>query len=350
MTDHSPLESILDECLARMQAGESLEACLESYPQWAEELRPLLELGTMLQTLAVPAAHESARTATEARIRTQAQTAPRPVVILPLYARIRAGWQQILIVLKEMFIMKKAFTTLVLLVALLFGGGTLTAFASQSALPGDALYTVKTALEDARLSMTTSHASAARLALQLSERRVQELSALAQAGRYQDMQTATQRLQAHLQTAQQSLEVLAHSNPAQAQAIAVLLTKAQQSEQQVVASLESNAPVAARTAITQAKSALQDAARTASTINAQVAQTGNQTGSQMDETPPAGSTITTTVTTEPSDTPEPGETITPTVTVTATMTVTPTTTMTPTMTVTVTETAEPTETPEPTET
>ncbi|GAG15763.1 unnamed protein product, partial [marine sediment metagenome] len=42
------LASILDECLAALSRGESLEACLARYPQHAEELRTHLLLAQRL--------------------------------------------------------------------------------------------------------------------------------------------------------------------------------------------------------------------------------------------------------------------------------------------------------------
>ena len=50
----SAFETILDDCLARVQAGEPLEYCLEDYPQFARELRPLLGVAQSVQTLPPP--------------------------------------------------------------------------------------------------------------------------------------------------------------------------------------------------------------------------------------------------------------------------------------------------------
>jgi hypothetical protein len=41
-------DRILDECIDRINRGEGLEACLADYPQYIEQLRPLLQ--SMLQT------------------------------------------------------------------------------------------------------------------------------------------------------------------------------------------------------------------------------------------------------------------------------------------------------------
>ena len=41
MTDN--LSKILDECIDRINSGESIESCLLDYPDSSEQLKPLLE-------------------------------------------------------------------------------------------------------------------------------------------------------------------------------------------------------------------------------------------------------------------------------------------------------------------
>ncbi len=45
----SSLSHALADCLEFLQEGESLEACLERYPEHRERLRPLLEVAQTLQ-------------------------------------------------------------------------------------------------------------------------------------------------------------------------------------------------------------------------------------------------------------------------------------------------------------
>ncbi len=42
---------VLDECLDRLKAGDSISACLQHYPEHAEELQPLLETVQFAQAL-----------------------------------------------------------------------------------------------------------------------------------------------------------------------------------------------------------------------------------------------------------------------------------------------------------
>ena len=44
----SDLDRIIDECVDRLNSGEGIDACLASYPEHAEELKPLLD--AVLQT------------------------------------------------------------------------------------------------------------------------------------------------------------------------------------------------------------------------------------------------------------------------------------------------------------
>ena len=45
----------LEDCLERLQAGASLEQVLALYPQWAKEMRPLLESALLAWSLRVTA-------------------------------------------------------------------------------------------------------------------------------------------------------------------------------------------------------------------------------------------------------------------------------------------------------
>ncbi len=46
----SNIEDILDRCLQEMEAGRSAEECLGEYPEWRDELAPLLKAATLLRS------------------------------------------------------------------------------------------------------------------------------------------------------------------------------------------------------------------------------------------------------------------------------------------------------------
>ena len=71
------------------------------------------------------------------------------------------------------------------------GGGT--AYASQASLPGDALYPVKLGTEQAEMMLPGDAIARAERALSFADRRVQEMSALAEKGRSEDLALAVEK-------------------------------------------------------------------------------------------------------------------------------------------------------------
>src|SRR5512135_1530590 len=120
------LELALDNCLQQLAAGKaSLAQCLSRYPQFAAELRPLLE--TALRFRQGKALHPSGavRDRTRARLVSHMRThpQPRPIRALP---RLAFGMAGIVLAL-----------------------GLVSTAAAQSALPGQPLYAWKLTTERA---------------------------------------------------------------------------------------------------------------------------------------------------------------------------------------------------------
>ena len=61
------LDQILDECIDRINQGESLKACLADYPEYIKQLEPLLQ--AMLQTQEAYSFELEAKAKREARQR-----------------------------------------------------------------------------------------------------------------------------------------------------------------------------------------------------------------------------------------------------------------------------------------
>ena len=59
---------------------------------------------------------------------------------------------------------------------LLLGGIGITGVAAQSAIPGDALYSVKTSIEQTRLSLAKDAGDRAQMKLSFAEQRLEEIS------------------------------------------------------------------------------------------------------------------------------------------------------------------------------
>ena len=64
----SKFDRLLDECIDRMNNGESLEDCLASYPEHAEELRPFLEASYGLRGALEPLPRAQAKAASRRRL------------------------------------------------------------------------------------------------------------------------------------------------------------------------------------------------------------------------------------------------------------------------------------------
>lgn len=159
-------DDILDICLERITArGDSVEQCLESYPEQAAELEPLLRAALSTTKAASlieprPESRISARnllfSALEAKEKKKAERR------MPLW-----GWQR-----------RWAVALVAVLVLILAGVGTVSA--SASSLPGDALYPVKTATEKVQGFFILGSEAKANFHMKLAQRRLNELELLAE--------------------------------------------------------------------------------------------------------------------------------------------------------------------------
>lgn len=118
---------------------------------------------------------------------------------------------------------------IVLVAVFLFGGAGITAYAAQSALPGDALYGVKTGVEQTRVSLAGDAADRAQLSLAFAERRLDEIARLIANGRYSDIAQAVEEYEQYVQQAIAELGTVAAGDATRAQEltaqVAVLLKR-----------------------------------------------------------------------------------------------------------------------------
>ena len=162
---------VLDEALRKLRAGVPLDQVLAECGEFAAELAPLLEAAQWMQSSVPPAAPRGAVARSRARFLQAAEA--RSARALPFFARFR--WAVNLAVI------------LAVLAAALF----FTGLGSVSALPGQALYPVKRAVEQARLALASSD-PAGKLLLEenFDRRRVEEALRLAELGRGQPVSFA----------------------------------------------------------------------------------------------------------------------------------------------------------------
>ena len=176
---NSEFENILEECLERLVKGETLEQCLQRYPEQAAQLEPLLQTAQAVRKASaiLPRSEFKARARYEFRSALGATATRRR---LPSFG-LRPRWVMALMVIA------------IILVA---GGGT--AAAASNSMPDSPLYPVKLATEQVRLTLTPSDMGKARLCATLADRRVAEIICMANKGDARRVELVTQRLDERL--------------------------------------------------------------------------------------------------------------------------------------------------------
>ena len=179
MKKSSDFENILDACLEHLVKGETVEQCLESYPELAVQLEPLLRTAQAAREASaiLPRAEFKARARYEFRSALQAATTKNR---LPLFG-LRRGWVMALMIVS---------------ILLVSGGGT--AAAASNSMPDSRLYPVKLATEQVQLALTPSDMGKARLCAVLADKRVAEIIYMADKGDAQCVEVVTQRLDERL--------------------------------------------------------------------------------------------------------------------------------------------------------
>jgi len=178
MNKRREFDDILDECLERLLVkGETMEQCLESYPEQAAELRLLLSTAAdTKEALAIEPRPEF-----KARARYQLLSALnelKPKRWLPFFLSWKPQWA----------------TALALFLALLLAGGG-TVVAAGSSMPDTLLYPVKLATEQVQLVLTPSSLGKAGLYARLADKRVAEIAYLVDSGQPEEIEPTAQRLE-----------------------------------------------------------------------------------------------------------------------------------------------------------
>lgn len=163
-------EGVLQECLDLMERGESIEQIIARYPEMAAGLRPFLETAVQLAGLA-PQPSLAAKQKSQKAFLTHAQSLKVTPVQPSRWYRLR----QVLLPLASLA-----------LVLILF---TITAVSvSASAIPGDALYSVKRLVETVRLNQANDPETAVALMEANRQERVREVQTLLRTGRSADVE------------------------------------------------------------------------------------------------------------------------------------------------------------------
>ncbi len=161
-------EDTLDTCLDRITLrGEGIEQCLESYPEQAAELEPLLRAALSIRAAYSIEPRPEFRQVAKARLLSAlaARGEKKERRRVPFWS-----WQR-----------RWAVAIAVVLALFLAGGGTVAA--SSDSLPGDVLYPVKMATEKVQAFFTFGDEAKANLHIKFAERRIKEIESLAERGR-----------------------------------------------------------------------------------------------------------------------------------------------------------------------
>jgi hypothetical protein len=181
-----PIEEALHASLEQLATGVSIEECLRAYPQHAHELRSALAITQAIRSetggpvppqpagaaAAARRAFVAASGAARRTVRSQ-QGGPGWLHSLPALFR-QPAWARVAVML------------LVILFAVGFGRVAVTA--ASNALPGDTLYPVKLATEQARLLVAADESQRAALRQQFEQSRRDEASTVAEQGRQVQVQ------------------------------------------------------------------------------------------------------------------------------------------------------------------
>jgi hypothetical protein len=171
---------LFNNCLERLESGETVEGCLAAHPDEAAELEPLLRMAqSTREALAITPSPDF-----RARARYQFRTALHDAVVKKQHIPqpiLKRGW---------------AVAMLTVGVVMASSGGT--ALASANAMPDSSLYQAKLITERLQLALTPSAEGKAELSAVLVNRRVAEILYLTANGDPVDVELAADRLDNNL--------------------------------------------------------------------------------------------------------------------------------------------------------
>lgn len=180
----------LDECLAAIEAGESLSSCLARYPDETDDLVSLLRIAMALEKVPHPEPTPFMAHAAKTQFLSQVERRRRPIGQKPRrFALIHRCVRIAKRMASSIWVAPvRAFATVAASIALLvlFGGGVV--FAASGSLPGDPLYGFKLLGEDLQHALTFGHDNRIRLEETFTERRQSEVRQLLTAGRQEEVE------------------------------------------------------------------------------------------------------------------------------------------------------------------
>lgn len=175
-------ENILDECLEGVLVrGESIEQCLNRYPEQAGELEPLLRVA--LQSRAIRDVYPHPEFKAKARYQFRAALEGKKGVKARRFVLV--------------WLPRWATVVTLVLGFLLIAGGTVTA--AGYSMPDSPLYPLKVAAEDVQVQLTPSSEAKAELCIEQANRRVEEIVYMANKGDDNKVEALARKLHGRLE-------------------------------------------------------------------------------------------------------------------------------------------------------
>jgi len=172
----------LDDVLARVATGDSRAACIARYPDLAVELTELVGAQDRLSALAAaPVLPADVLAARRRQFLSTARTYKRQAVSAHPFQHFMAWVRPAQLTGRPALVPVLARVAVAFVLMLSIVGGTVAA--AQSSLPDSPLYSIKLAVEDARLNLTRDPAQQATLAMTFAGERTHEMERLAIANR-----------------------------------------------------------------------------------------------------------------------------------------------------------------------
>jgi hypothetical protein len=239
MKNERVVEEIIDQYAPDLLTGQvSVDSILEKHPQYAGELREEMEaiqwLGKAKLSLATrPGYINDSRKYLEAKI---ASTAP-----LNSWQRLFRRYSP-----QHMAFYITAPALVIVLMVMIINSLVLTA---RLSLPGEALYSTKLFMEDARLALTFDPAKRTELNIEYTRQRTSEFVELVLDGDYGVLPSAANRLETELIASLHALDELNRQNPYEAQPMAAELRETLTNELSMLDLLRGSTPPSATSGI-----------------------------------------------------------------------------------------------------
>jgi len=186
MNQKDKFSNILSQCMDRILKGETVEQCLDSYPEQAKELEPLLRVASVARV----ASTVQPRVEFRAKARYELSAAMHEIIgkksqrrpLFPLRWQWHSGW---------------AMAVIAVIVMLLGGGSTIVA--ASNSMPDSTLYPVKLATEEIQLALTSSDLDKTELNATFAYRRADEIVYLAAKGDLDQVNVTAERFNSNLE-------------------------------------------------------------------------------------------------------------------------------------------------------